>query len=296
MYGKLVEVAENVYAYIQGIGEWFASNTGLVVGEKYAVVVDSVCSESRAREAIEKYREVTNKDFRIIINTHGHPDHVWTNHMFDAVAIAHEEARNETATAFVEVYQSLFPDLDFSGAKITPQDMTFKKAMALHIGEELKIVHPGVAHTKGDCYVYLPQKKVVFCGDLLFAKPCTPFAMAGSIRGSIEALKELLNLDAEVYIPGHGELAGKEHVEEAIKYFEFVLEEAKKRHEKGISWYEAAIDIDLGEYRKWNESERIVGNVARAYAEIEGRELEFTEIVDVTGKMLGFERENQVHF
>jgi len=290
MYGKLVEVAKDVYAYIQGRGEWFAGNTGLVVGEKYAVVIDSVSNESRAREVIEKYREVTNKDFRILINTHGHPDHVWTNHVFDAVAIAHEEARNETATAFVEIYQSLFPELDFIGAKITPQDVTFRKTMEVHIGEKLKIVHPGVAHTRGDCYVYLPQKKVVFCGDLLFAKPCTPFAMAGSIRGNIKALKELLDLDAEVYIPGHGELAGKEHLEEAINYFELVWEEAKKRHEKGMGWYEAAMDIDLGEYRKWNESERIVGNVARAYAEIEGRELEFAEILDVARKMLGFRR------
>lgn len=290
MHGKLVEVADDVYAYIQGRGEWFASNTGLVVGEKYAVVIDSVCSEIRAREVIEKYREMTNRDFKILINTHGHPDHVWTNHMFDAVAIAHEEARNETATAFIEVYQSLFPELDFSGAKITPQDVTFKKNMDVHIGTGLKIVHPSVAHTKGDCYIYLPQKKVVFCGDLLFAKPCTPLAMAGSIQGSIKALKELLELDAEVYVPGHGELAGKEQVEEAINYFEFVWEEAKKRYEKGMNWYEAVMDMDLGEYGKWGESERIVGNVARAYAEIEGRELEFAEIVDVTRKMLGFER------
>ena len=114
--------------------------------------------------------------------------------------------------------------------------------------------------------------------------------MAGSIQGSIKALKELLELDAEIYVPGHGELAEKEHLKEAINYFEFVWEEAKKRYEKGMNWYEAAMDIDLGEYRKWSESERIVGNVARAYAEIEKRELEFAEILDVARKMLGFER------
>ncbi len=107
---------------------------------------------------------------------------------------------------------------------------------------------------------------------MLFAKPCTPLAIGGSIRGSINALRELLELDAEVYVPGHGEPAGKEHLVEAIEYFEFVWQEVVKRYEKGMSWYEAVMDIDLGEYAKWNEAERIVGNVARAYAELEERD------------------------
>ncbi len=171
MYGKLVEVANGVYAYIQGRGEWFVNNIGLVVGEDYAFVVDSASSESRAREVIEKFREVTDKDFRILVNTHGHPDHVWTNHLFNGVTVAHEVARQETLMAFVEVYQSLFPDLEFSGARITPQDITFEKRMKLYADTEILISHPGVAHTKGDCYVYLPQKKVVFCGDCSSQNP-----------------------------------------------------------------------------------------------------------------------------
>ncbi|AAB91139.1 MBL fold metallo-hydrolase [Archaeoglobus fulgidus] len=288
MHGKLVEVADGVYAYIQGRGEWFVNNAGLIVGEEFSVVVDSVCNEQRAKEMISQFREVTAKDFRILINTHGHPDHVWTNHLFDAVAVAHEMGRQETLMAFVEIYQSLFPDLDFSGAKITPQNITFESRMKLYNDAEMQIIHPGVAHTRGDCYIYIPQKKVVFCGDLLFAKPCTPLAVGGSVRGSVNALRELLNLDAKIYVPGHGGLAGEEHLVEAIEYFEFVWEEAKKRHERGMGWYEAAMDIDLGEYAKWSEAERIVGNVARAYAEIEGRELEFAELVEVARKMLEY--------
>ena len=288
MHGKLVEVADGVYAYIQGRGEWFVNNAGLIVCEEFSVVVDSVCNEQRAKEMISQFREVTAKDFRILINTHGHPDHVWTNHLFDAVAVAHEMGRQETLMAFVEIYQSLFPDLDFSGAKITPQNITFESRMKLYNDAEMQIIHPGVAHTRGDCYIYIPQKKVVFCGDLLFAKPCTPLAVGGSVRGSVNALRELLNLDAKIYVPGHGGLAGEEHLVEAIEYFEFVWEEAKERHERGMGWYEAAMDIDLGEYAKWSEAERIVGNVARAYAEIEGRELEFAELVEVARKMLEY--------
>lgn len=172
MYGKIVEIAENVYAYIQGRGEWFVNNTGLIAGDNFAVVIDTVANEKRAMEMVEKFREITDKEFRILINTHGHPDHVWTNHVFNAVTIAHENARNETMTALVQLYQSLFPDLDFSGARITPQHVTFKRYMGVHAGMEIQLFHPVVAHTRGDSYVYLPEQKVVFCGDLLFKRPC----------------------------------------------------------------------------------------------------------------------------
>lgn len=290
MYGKLVEVADDVYAYVQGRGEWFVSNAGLIVGDDFAIVVDSLCNEHRAREMIEKFREVTAKPFRVLVNTHGHPDHVWTNHLFDALTIAQENARRETLSAFLEIYQFLFPDLDFSGARITPQNITFENRMKIYAGTEILLVHPGVAHTKGDCYIYLPEKKVVFCGDLLFAKPCTPLAIAGSIVGYIKALDDLLNLDAEVYVPGHGEVAGKEELEEAKQYFEFVYSEAKRRYEKGMDWLDAALDIDLGEYARWHEKERIVANVARAYADLEGRDMDFAEILNAAKKMLDYGR------
>jgi len=290
MNGKIVEVADNVYAYIQGRGEWFVNNSGLIVVNDFAVIVDSLCNEKRAEKMLKDYREVTDKDFRFLVNTHGHPDHVWTNHVFNAVTIANEEARKDTLSAFVEIYQSLFPDLDFSGAKITPQDLTFEKRMKIHGEIEILLNHPGTAHTKGDCYVYLPKRKVVFCGDLLFTKPCTPLALGGSVKGYIAALNELLSLDAEIYIPGHGSIGGREEVEAARHYMEFVYEEAKKRFERGMNWLEAAIDIDLGEFKSWGERERIIANVARAYADLEQRDMNLTEMIEVAKKMLEYAR------
>ncbi len=279
---EFVELTDGVYAYIQEGGGWFISNAGLIVGEKYAVVIDSLYNELAARDFIEKIREVTAKPVKILVNTHGHPDHVWTNHMFDAVTICHENARRETMTAFVELYQSLFPDLDFTGAKITPQDLTFTKSITLQ--PEIRVVHPGVAHTTGD--VYIQRSNIVFCGDLLFAKPCTPLALAGSIRGYIKAIEELISLNAEYYVPGHGNVASIDELIEAKEYLEYVYDEAKKRMERGMGWYEAVLDIDLGKYAEWREKERIVGNVARAYAELQNREMEFQEMVEAARKML----------
>lgn len=277
----LKEVSDGVYAFLQQ-GGWFVSNAGLIVGEKFAVVVDSLTNENMARIFIEKIREVTNKPIRYLINTHWHGDHIWTNHLFEATTICHENCREDTINAFPEIYSALFPDFDFTGSKVTPQDITFTDRMKIHLDDgELELLHFGTAHTTGDICVYLPRHKTVFCGDLLFSKPCTPFVMFGSISGIIEALKKLYNLNAEIYVPGHGNVTGKDEILVNIDYYHFVREEAKKCLQKGLDLYEAIKNVELGKFAEWRESERIAGNLARAYSELSGNPFDLLEVARI---------------
>lgn len=278
---ELKEVAPNVYAYIQENGEWFVNNAGLIVGDKYTVVVDTLANEPRVKRFIDELKKVTDKSARFLINTHGHGDHTWTNHFFpEATTICQTRCR-EVAQADVRTdnetlskrYAKLFPKVDFTGAKCTPQDIIFEKELTLYIDPDrpIKAVYAGMSHTNaGDTYVYLPKEKVVFCGDLLFSEPCTPFAQMGYIPGLIRALDELATLDADTYVPGHGPVSSKEALYRARDYLVFIYEEARKRFKRGMTLDEAVEDIDLGPYKGWGEMGRIVGNVARAYSEFRG--------------------------
>lgn len=280
MGAKLEEISEGVFAYIQGRGEWFVNNTGLITTREISIAIDSVANEEMASYMLSKFREVLRSPIKILINTHGHGDHVWTNHLFEATSICHENCRKDTIMADPEIFRNVFPELNFKGAKVTPQHITFSREVKIYAENlEIRITHPGTAHTSGDSYVYLPERKIVFCGDLLFAKPCTPFVLMGSIVGNINALKGLLALDAEIYVPGHGKVATKDELREAIEYLEFVYSEAKLRIEKGMSFHEALEDIDLGKFKHWNEKERIVANLARAYADLSSYEVNPLEIV-----------------
>ncbi|MEM4945631.1 MAG: MBL fold metallo-hydrolase [Archaeoglobaceae archaeon] len=274
---ELKEVSDGVYAFLQH-GGWFVSNAGLIVGEKFAVVVDSLTNENMAKDFIEKIREVTNKPIRYLINTHWHGDHIWTNHLFGATTICHENCREDALNAFPEIYSALFPDFDFSGAKVTLQDITLSNRMKIHLeDEELELLHFGTAHTTGDVCVYLPKKKVLFCGDLLFSRPCTPFVMFGSISGIIEALKKLYNLNAEIFVPGHGDVGDRDEILVNIDYYRFVQEEAKKCLEKGLDLNEAIKNLELGKFAEWSNAERIAGNLARAYSELSGTPFDLLE-------------------
>lgn len=277
----LVEIDKGVYAYIQPRGTWFVSNAGLIVGRGFSLIIDSLTNETMAMNFLREARKVMGDSTRLfLVNTHYHGDHTWTNHLFNAITIAHINTRElimeEARLNLMSTYRQLFPDIDFTGARYTPQDLAFTDSITFHMGDkavEVRYVgHP--AHTTGDVYVYLPDSRVVFTGDLLFAEPCTPFVLFGSMSGSIEVLDHLASMNAEVYVPGHGPLVyGKRALYRARDYLTYVRDESWRRFRSGMPYAKAARDIDLGEYSSWFDRERIVGNVARAYSEFRNEPL-----------------------
>jgi hypothetical protein len=77
-------------------------------------------------------------------------------------------------------------------------------------------------------------------------------------------------MDVETIVPGHGPITDKGGVESVKRYWEYLLEETRKRYDAGISADEAVDDIDLGEYAYLGEAERIVVNVNTLYKEFSG--------------------------
>jgi len=115
----------------------------------------------------------------------------------------------------------------------------------------------------------------------------------GSLYGSIQALDYLANLNADFYIPGHGPVAEKEALYRARDYFVYIRDEAYKRFKEGIDPYMAAKSMDLGVYANWNEKERIIGNVVRAYSEFKGDPIgsELPDLFNVLDRMMRYRKE-----
>ena len=272
----LSEFAPGLYAYIQTKGTWFVSNTGLIVGKEDAIVVDSLANEEMVEEFISDIKRVTNKPIRFLINTHGHGDHIWTNHFFpQAKVICQSECREMTVEDMKvppKSYEPMFPEINFEGAKVTLQDITFEKELTIYQeGREIRLVYSGLAHTKGDIFVYVPESGIVFCGDLLFYR-CTPLALMGYVSGWIDTMDLMAGLDARVYVPGHGPATDKEGLLESREYLVHIRDEARKRFDVGMDAFEAARDIDLGKFSGWADSARIVANVERLYSEFREEE------------------------
>ena len=128
------------------------------------------------------------------------------------------------------------------------------------------------AHTTNDSIVYIPDRAVVFTGDLLF-NGGTPFALMGSVSGWIEVLETVLRpLGAQTLVPGHGPVCGPEVIDDMLAYLRFVQDLARQAKTAGLPPLEAARAADLRDFKDLLDSERIVGNLHRAYLELDGGE------------------------
>lgn len=91
---ELVEVADQVFAYIQPDGSWWINNTGSVVGGKAVVGIDACSTRARTSANLERIATVSHAPVTTLINTHHHGDHTFGNYLFDAATIvAHENCR-----------------------------------------------------------------------------------------------------------------------------------------------------------------------------------------------------------
>jgi cyclase len=100
----------------------------------------------------------------------------------------------------------------------------------------------------------------------------TPLGMEGSFAGWLRNLDAMEGLGAQTYVPGHGPVCRVEGLNLCRDYLVFVQGEARKRFDKGMNVGEAAKDIDLGQFKQWPNSERILANLERLWREFHGED------------------------
>ncbi|MFD0268993.1 MBL fold metallo-hydrolase [Streptomyces sp. NPDC127106] len=267
----VVQPADGVFAYVQPDGGWCLNNAGFVSDGGRTLLVDTAATERRALALREAVVAAGVPLPRTVVNTHHHGDHTYGNGVFapEALIVGHDDARAEQLAAGHQL-EMIWPATDFGAIEITPPDLTYNDRMTLHLGAtEVQVIHPGVAHTTGDSIVWLPRQRVVFTGDLIFSGG-TPFLAMGSLAGSLRALELLRSLDAETVVPGHGPLTEPSAYASTERYLRYVAELAREGAAKGMGPLEVAQAADLGEFALWRESERLVANLHRAYAELAG--------------------------
>jgi cyclase len=164
-----------------------------------------------------------------------------------------------------------FEPFDFPMASAVLPTRVFAGVYHTRVGDKrVQVVEVGPAHTRGDAFVYLPDDRVVFTGDLLF-RDAHPIVWEGPVANWIAACRRLLALDVETVVPGHGPISDKRALEETIGYFELLTDEARRRYEAGLSLDEAVRDITLDTFRGWLDAERVYVNVATLYRDFSGK-------------------------
>ncbi|HKA05563.1 MAG TPA: MBL fold metallo-hydrolase [Acidimicrobiales bacterium] len=279
------ELGDGCFAYLQPDGGWGWSNAGLIVGDGASLLVDTLFDLHLTAEMLAAMQPfTTGAPIGTLVNTHANGDHCYGNQLVGGAEIV---ASTATAAEMAEVtpellggltaapgevgdlFRAVFGPFDFSGITVTAPTRTFDGRLELEVGgRPVELIEVGPAHTRGDVLVHSPSDRTIFTGDILFIGG-TPIVWAGPLANWIAACDLMLGMDIETVVPGHGPVTDKSGVVQVRDYLSFVWDEATARHEAGLSAWDAARDIALGEFADWGESGRIVVNIEAVYRELD---------------------------
>lgn len=214
---QAVQVAADVYmvqgaaALGSGANRNFISNAGFVVTPAGVLVVDALGAPVLARELLAEIRRITPLPVRYVVVTHYHADHVYGLQEFKAAGatvIAHRDGRDylNSQTAELRLAASrdeLAPAVD-QNTHLVGADRWIDAPTTLQLGGIDFVLQPaGPAHTPDDLVVWVPQRKLLFAGDLVF-RGRIPFVGQADSGQWIAALDRLLAFEPALIVPGHG--------------------------------------------------------------------------------------------
>ena len=236
---RIQKITENLYLFF-GLG----GNIAVSIGDDGVLIVDDQIPSliPKIKDAI---KEIGGGDLVYTINTHWHFDHAEGNLALDpkiTKIISQSNAREYMAKGGL---------IDMVANRINQEPypyyalpvITYENGMTLYFNnEEIEIVHFGPAHTSGDSAVIFHNQNAVHYGDVFVTEgyPFIDVSSGGSIDGIINFLsKSLTKLKpGAIILPGHGEIATIQDVEDTIIMLKTVRERILKMINEGKSLQE----------------------------------------------------------
>lgn len=285
------------------------SNSGIVVLDHSVLVFDTHFTPEAGQSLLAAIRSITSKPVRFVVNSHAHADHTHGNQVFAgaqliASSAAHrdvlqkdlpslnrtmrvtqsqlerlrKEIAKETNPAQVQSLREQIKAREayvqsMSRLKITAPVVTLDDSLKIQDGKlEARILYLGKGHTDGDVVAFLPAAKIAFVGDLFFNE-AIPNVQDASVLAWMKTLEEVLKLEADKFVPGHGAVGDKKDVQKFLGYFQDLEELVRDAVDQGDSIEEVTKNIALpAQYSRYRFQNFFPANVQKMYSEL--KELE----------------------
>lgn len=295
---SLHSLTEGVFAAIASDAGAAIGNAGLVELSGQVIVFDTFMTPQAALDLRRAAAELFGRAPDLVVNSHYHNDHIWGNQVFaDAARIVStirtreliatagkeefdyysansaqrlesiraeyreaDESQRAELSFWIPYYEGLIEALP--NLKVFIPDLTFDGRMEIYGGDrKAELLAFDGAHTGSDVVLYLQQDGIVFMSDLLFVG-CHPYLADGDPLQLLKALKEIQQLDASRFVPGHGQVGTRNDLALIIEYVERCLQLARELREAGETSKEQIAALEVPEsFQDWRFSKFFQMNI-----------------------------------
>lgn len=228
----LREIAHGVYV----IGDRrvpLVPNIGIVLGDDAALVVDTGMGPANGGKVLEVARRLAGGRTLMLTITHFHPEHGFGAQAFKNVAtIVYNAAQRDELKAkgpgYLAMFRSFGPGVAaaLEGVELVEPDQVYEgDATTIDLGgRTVELSTYGLAHTRGDQVVRIPDAGVVFVGDLAEERIFPIFPWFPPDDADLDAanwarvLTLVEEMDPRIVVPGHGSVGGVEILDTVRHY------------------------------------------------------------------------------
>src|SRR5215471_18525927 len=271
-------LADGVYA-LTAEGD---PNVGAIEGEDFLVCFEAMATPVAAREWLSRLGQHTDKPVRYLVLSHYHAVRVLGASAFSAeIIVTHEKTRELIAERGRQDWESEYgrmPRLFREPASLpglTWPTATFTDRFTIDLGGgrgDLVLQYCGRGHTEGDIVAWLPDRRILFAGDLVEAQAALYTGDAFHRDWAAGTLDRVAALGAETLVGGRGAVAHGQ----TRHFLSRMLAEAGAVHERGGTLkeaFEAAHAALVERYGRWPIFEHCMPfNVSRLWDELSGIE------------------------
>jgi len=249
---QIERLAEGVFAVVGDRDGLCHSNAGIIDLGDSTLIFDTLADPGFGEELAAACRELTGRDPTWIALSHCHADHWLGNQAFpERTPILATHAMQPQVTESMGEYAEAAKDpqevLDYIEQQraLRSEEASPERKAVLQLGidrmqrtltalpmldlrepntmfsgtlqlagskRSIQLVEVEHAHTASDVYLRLPEERIIFMGDLGFFDTIPFLVFADPLVWSA-TLADLAGSGGEMFVPGHGIVAGVEYVE-----------------------------------------------------------------------------------
>jgi glyoxylase-like metal-dependent hydrolase (beta-lactamase superfamily II) len=213
-----------------------------------------------------------------VVNTGGQ-DHRWLGNGYfkaqGAEIIAHQQAKADMNSRIGDQLEGLRTALGPLANDIIPtlasRWITQPNERLVLGGVVLEFKYRGGAHTPGDMLVWLPQKQVVFTGDVVYVDRLLGVLPFSQTKPWLATSAEIERLAPLRIVPGHGRVTDLATAQADTRdYLMALRSQMKKAVDDGVDPSTAIKSFDTKPFmRLLNAADLMPGNASRTYLELE---------------------------